>query len=186
MRIGWQSAASVLLTIFRTLRQDSKRRVLTMYPTMNDLFEHLKIENNALDKIGEAVREILNWQVDDKLIEQKFSTLEELATTYASHLTRLFGIEEQAGGSMADDFDHPELAEQFARLLAEHDELRDEAKQIARAFDVSDSQEPLKEYEKVCLNLQQLLKKVDRHNQREVELLQSAWNQEIGGGGGGD
>ena len=151
--------------------------------TINDLnVSTACMEHQVFEHIKQALLVTLNWQAPAVGIPRKLSSLQFTIKSFQRHLDRMVSIEEE-GGYMAEAMDaKPHLQNRVELLAKEHIRFRDRLRKIMPELnEIKEWDE--ERFEQVCKDLRSLIADVDRHNQREIELLQESTLVDEGGQG---
>lgn len=152
-------------------------------PTLRDSIASTAcMEHQIFEHIKQALLVTLNWQAPSVSMPRKLSSMQFTIKSFQRHFDRVISIEEE-GGYMADVLDaKPYMEERISLLSRDHTRFRDRLRKlIPELNDIKEWEEP--RFEQVCGDLRALINDVDRHNQREVELLQDSMIVDEGGEG---
>lgn len=152
-------------------------------PTLNDSqVSTACMEHQVFEHIKQALLVTLNWQAPVVSMPRKLSSLQFTIKSFQRHLTRVLSIEEE-GGYMADVMESKfYFQDRIDRLATEHAQFRDRLRKLMPELnDIKEWEEP--RFERVCAELRTLIADVDRHNEREIELLQECMLMDDGGEG---
>lgn len=140
------------------------------------------MEHQILEHIKQALRVTINWQAPVVSMPRKLSSLQFTIKSFQRHFERVIAIEEE-GGYMADVLDaKPYMQERIDRLAGDHARFRQRLRKlIPELNDIKEWEEP--RFNEVCDELRALLDDVDRHDAREVELMQESLLLDDGGEG---
>jgi len=140
------------------------------------------MEHQILHHIKQALRVTLDWQAPIVSMPRKLSSLQFTIKSFQRHLQRVISMEED-GGYMADVRDaRPHYQDRIDGLAADHARFRARLEElIPELNDISEWDEP--RFIQVCDDLRALLDDVDRHDLREIELLQESILCDDGGEG---
>src|SRR5262245_1514878 len=140
------------------------------------------MEHQIFEHIKQALLVTLNWQAPSVSMPRKLSSLQFTIKSFQRHFDRVVSIEEE-GGYMADVVDaKPYMQERIDLLKRDHSRFRDRLRKLLPDLnDINEWEEP--RFYQVCDDLRALINDVDRHNQREVELLQESMLVDDGGEG---
>ena len=140
------------------------------------------MEHQVLEHIKQALRVTINWQAPVVSMPRKLSSLQFTIKSFQRHFERVIAIEEE-GGYMADVLDaKPYFQDRIDQLAGDHARFRDRLRVlIPELNDIKEWEEP--RFDQVCDDLRSLLDDVDRHDTREVELLQESLLLDDGGEG---
>ncbi|MEX0642400.1 MAG: hypothetical protein WD468_06850 [Pirellulales bacterium] len=140
------------------------------------------MEHQILEHVKQALRVTLNWHAPDVSMPRKLSSLQFTIKSFQRHLERVMNLEEE-GGYMAEVVDDkPYLQNRISFLAGDHKRFRD------RLFKILPELNAISEWERprfveVCGELNALLDEIDRHDKREIELLQESAVIDDGGEG---
>ncbi|MCI0332452.1 MAG: hemerythrin domain-containing protein [Planctomycetes bacterium] len=140
------------------------------------------MEHQVLEHIKQALRVTIHWQAPAVSMPRKLSSLQFTIKSFQRHLERVISIEEE-GGYMNEVIDaKPYFQDRIERLEKDHGRFRARLRTLMPELnDIKEWEEP--RFEQVCDELRQLLDDVDRHDWREVELLQESLLMDDGGEG---
>lgn len=140
------------------------------------------MEHQILEHIKQALRVTLNWHAPVVSMPRKLSSLQFTIKSFQRHLERVISLEED-GGYMADVLEaRPHFQDRIADLASDHARFRARLRKLLpELHDISEWEEP--RFNKVCDDLRALLDHVDRHDVREIELLQESLLMDDGGEG---
>jgi hypothetical protein len=140
------------------------------------------MEHQILEHVKQALRVTINWQAPVVSMPRKLSSLQFTIKSFKRHLERVISIEEE-GGYMNEVVDaKPYLQSRIDRLERDHKTFRSRLKALtAELSDINEWEEP--RFDRVCVELRELLDDVDRHDMGEVELLQESLLMDDGGEG---
>ena len=140
------------------------------------------MEHQILQHIKEAMRVTLHWVAPEVSLPRKLSSLQFTIKSFQRHLDRVMTIEEE-GGYMADVLDDkPYLEDRINGLAGDHDRIRARLRQLMPKLNsLNEWDQP--QFAQMCDDLAALLDEVDRHDIREIELLQESAAVDDGGEG---
>jgi hypothetical protein len=150
--------------------------------SMHAVIQPTLVENRMLQYLVEGLRLTLAWEFNEKECRRKVATLRFIAHCFQRHMERLIALEE-CGGYMNDVLARsPKLEKSVAALRQDHEYFRKETTRIIQALEtVSPSGEAT--FARISEDLGVLLKKVDRHHGKEVDVFEEAFEREEGGEG---
>jgi hypothetical protein len=148
----------------------------------NSAISSVCMEHQVLEHIKQAMRVTLNWHAPDVSMPRKLSSLQFTIKSFQRHLERVMMLEEE-GGYMAEVVDaKPYLQNRISFLAGDHERFRDRLRKLLPALHaISEWEQP--RFVEVCDDLCALLDEVDRHDRREIELLQESVVVDDGGEG---
>ena len=138
------------------------------------------IEHEALKHITSALRTVMDWHPTGNDFSRKLSSLRFIAQSFQRHLERLMALKEQDGYMEGPLAEKPNLAEKAAALLVEHDQFDESLHRLMLKLEHVASTDK-QAIDKACLDLEELLIKLDDHHRREAELMQEAYLRDDGG-----
>jgi hypothetical protein len=140
------------------------------------------MEHQIFEHVKQALLVTLNWDAPSVSMPRKLSSLQFTIKSFQRHLERVLSIEEE-GGYMADAMDtKPYFQDRVEQLAKDHARFRDRLRKLMpQLADTKEWEEP--RFEQVCSNLRELISDLDRHNEREIELLQESTCMDDGGEG---
>ena len=148
----------------------------------NSTISSVCMEHQVLEHIKQAMRVTLNWQAPDVSMPRKLSSLQFTIKSFQRHLERVMTIEEE-GGYMSGVVDEkPYLQDRIDYLAGDHARFRARLRELLPELNqISEWEQP--RFVEVCDDLCALLDEVDRHDKREIELLQESVVIDDGGEG---
>lgn len=140
------------------------------------------IEHQVLNHVKQALRVILDWDAPEVSLPRKLSSLQFTMKSFGRHLERVMKTEEE-GGYLDEIVDtKPNLESRIIKLNRDHLRFRARVKQIgARLDSLHDWQED--QFAGLCMEIYELLDEVDRHDEREIDVLQESLMLDEGGEG---
>ena len=146
---------------------------------LRSILNQTRVEHEMLAYARDALVGALEWQTVGDTFTRKLSTLRFALKTYHEHLERVLAIEECDGYMLFVCDESPWLTERVDKLRAEHDEFRDEIKEVATQLErlMPTDHESLR---LVTEQIRGLLCELSAHSERELALLQTAMNDDIG------
>ena len=140
------------------------------------------MEHQVFEHIKQALLVTLNWQAPVVSMPRKLSSLQFTMKSFQRHFDRVISIEEE-GGYMEDVVDcKPYLQARIENLVKEHVRFRERLRKLTPELnDIKEWEEP--RFNEVCDDLRKLVEDIDRHNLKEVELLQESFSVDDGGEG---
>jgi hypothetical protein len=140
------------------------------------------MEHQVFDHIKQALLVTLNWDAPTVSMPRKLSSLQFTIKSFQRHFERIVSIEEE-GGYMADALDaKPHFQDRVEQLSEDHVRFRDRLRRLLPQLnDIKQWEES--RFEQICGELRELIADVDRHNEREIELLQESTLVDEGGEG---
>lgn len=149
----------------------------------NSAISTVCMEHQVLEHIKQAMRVTLNWHAPDVSMPRKLSSLQFTIKSFQRHLERVMRIEEE-GGYMSEVVDaRPYLQNRINFLAGDHKRFRDRLRKLLPELNsISEWEQP--RFVEVCTALSALLDEVDRHDKREIQVLQeSLVLDDVGGEG---
>jgi hypothetical protein len=140
------------------------------------------MEHQIFEHIKQALLVTLNWQAPVVGIPRKLSSLQFTIKSFQRHFDRIISIEEE-GGYMADAMEaKPYLEDRAAYLQKEHVRFKERLRKLIPELNETKDWDEAR-FNRICGDLRTLVQDLDRHNQREIELLQEATCVDEGGEG---
>jgi hemerythrin-like domain-containing protein len=140
------------------------------------------MEHQVFEHIKQALLVTLNWQAPSISLPRKLSSVQFTIKSFQRHFERVISIEED-GGYMADAMESkPYFQERVEQLSKEHNRFRDRLRKLVPELNDTKEWEEGR-FEQICDELRELIAAVDRHNEREIELLQESALVDEGGEG---
>jgi hemerythrin-like domain-containing protein len=152
-------------------------------PTLHDSsLSTACMEHQVFEHIKQALLVTLNWQAPSVSMPRKLSSLQFTIQSFQRHFDRVVKIEEE-GGYMADAMDaKPYYQDRVEQLEREHARFRQRLQSLLPELaNTKEWDEP--RFERICNDLRELIADIDRHNGREIELLQESALVDDGGEG---
>lgn len=142
-----------------------------------------QIERQILEHVKAALRITLRWEVEDVGLSQKVSSVRFTAQSFRRHLERIMALEEEDGGYLVVvDQCKPHLVDQARSLQGEHSAFRETVDRVVPSMERLSAGD--RDYfQRQCDELTELLDQIDRHDQRETDLLQEVLCHDEGGEG---
>ncbi len=140
------------------------------------------MEHQVFEHIKQALLVTLNWQAPSVSMPRKLSSVQFTIKSFQRHFERVLTIEED-GGYMADAMESkPYFQDRVEQLAQEHIRFRDRLRKLVPELNDTTEWEENR-FEEICEELRELIAAVDRHNEREIELLQESALVDEGGEG---
>ena len=138
------------------------------------------VEHETLNHVMDALRITLAWQVPQRDLAAKVSSVRFMAQSFDRHLNRLMDLEEDGGYLQSARERQPHLWNRFEKRRTEHESFRETFRLLLPSLErVSSEDETL--FNNLCHELRDLLGRVDVHSKAETALLQEAFLLEVGG-----
>lgn len=144
--------------------------------------EQCWVEHKSLNHIKAALRVILDWKVPSIGVPRKLSSVRFAMQSFQRHLERLMNLEEEGGYLVIVGESKPHWCPKVEALRSEHDQFRATVRDLIPEIH-SLSPEDEQRLIKICDEIASLLGRIDRHDQKEAELLQAALTLDEGGEG---
>ena len=147
------------------------------------IVKQCRIENEALRHTRNALLAIIDWPIEGTTYSRKLSGLRFQQRWFQQQVERVFAIEEHDGYmNLVLDLE-PKYSQQVKQLQSEHVSLRNRLTQISTRLDRMQPDD-LTTFNAICEELRFVIQSLDDHIEREKEILQLAFNQDVGGEGG--
>jgi hypothetical protein len=140
------------------------------------------MEHQILDHVKQALRVTLDWKVPTVGVARKLSSVQFTMKSFQRHLERLMNLEEQDGYMVLVAETKPNMSFRVDRLARDHDQFRDSFYRLLPEVEAL-SEYQNEDFEDICRQIYELLARVDRHDEEEVELLQETFLCDEGGEG---
>ncbi len=147
-----------------------------------DIAQQTLLEQNLLTNITHAIRTTIAWEPRSNDQGAKLRSLRFITASLERHLDHVMDLEEYDGYMSAALESSPNLADKIGALRKEHELFRDGVHRLVAKLDriANDDRTSL---EKVCVEVGDLLSRIDEHTRREGDLLQEAFLRDEGGEG---
>lgn len=146
----------------------------------NDIAQQTVVEHEVLGHIMASLRSIVEWQVAETGVSRKLSSLSFVTQAFQRHFARLMKLEEQDGYMCMVTAENPALSETVDELRCDHEKFRHEIECYNSQLETIASDE-CDQLDRISADLLSLLREVDRHGSREIQLIQQALLQDEGG-----
>lgn len=140
------------------------------------------LEHQVLDHVKRALRVILDWDAPEVSLPRKLSSLKFTLKSFSRHVERVMSIEEE-GGYLSDVVaSRPNLESRIIALNRDHLRFRTRVRQIStRLESLNGWQED--QFAGLCMEIYELLDALDRHDAKEIDVLQESLLTDDGGEG---
>ena len=149
----------------------------------NESMQQAAVEHEALRHIIGALRTVLDWKPSGNDVSRKLSSLRFIIQSFQRHLERLMALKEQDGYMTEAVAEKPNLAAKVDALLADHDHFEESMHRLILKLEHISATDKTN-FDAVCLDLEELLVKLDDHHRREADLMQEAFLRDVGGDNG--
>ncbi len=144
--------------------------------------EQCWVEHKSLNHIKAALRVMLDWKVPSIGVPRKLSSVRFVMQSFQRHLERLMNLEEEGGYLGIVSEAKPHWCPKVEVLRSEHDQFRAAMRDLVPEIQ-SLCQDDEQRLLNICDEIGSLLRCIDRHDQKEAELLQAALTLDEGGEG---
>ena len=148
----------------------------------NSIAEQMVVEHKMLKSIVEGLRQAIGLKPEGDSFARKLHTVHFLALSLQRHLDHLLTLEECDGYMDAVVNLFPQLGSQVDGLRQEHDQFRKASLQVLHGLETVAPTDQTT-FRNVCDEALALLKKLDDHTRKEVDLVQEAFDRDSGGEG---
>jgi len=148
----------------------------------HDIAQQTELENGMLKVLMDGVRATVVWKVQGDDISRKLSTLRFIIQSLQRHLERLFSLEEYDGYMDLVKKKAPRLSRTVDALKSEHEEYRNGIRRIVHSLEQISTKDKTK-FATICDEVLDFLEKLDKHGRKEIDLIQEAFEREVGGEG---
>lgn len=148
---------------------------------LRPIFNQTRVEHEMLARAQEALIVALNWETEGSTFTRKLSSVRFAAHTFQQHLERVIAIEEHDGYMNFVTEECPRLTEAVTRLNGEHCDFRNDMNSIMTSLErlLPTDHAGLAS---VRAEINGLLRRLADHSRREIELILSALNDDLGTG----
>lgn len=147
-----------------------------------ELARQAEVEFRLLLFSEQALRVALQWMTRERGNGHKLSTLRYHTSNFQRHLARLCALTDLGGYLHVITTASPHLAADVEALQTERTTLHRDLEKLAIRLDRLSTQDT-GEFRQACADLEQFLDALRLHSQREIELHQHSFTQEVGGSG---
>jgi hemerythrin-like domain-containing protein len=148
----------------------------------NSITEQMVVEHEMLKSIVDGLRQAIGLKSERDSFARKLHTIHFIALSLQRHLDHLLTLEECDGYMDAVVTLCPQLGRQVDALRQEHDQFRKASRQVIHGLETVAPTDQTT-FRKMCDEALALLKKLDDHTRKEVELVQEAFVRDSGGEG---
>jgi len=147
-----------------------------------DIAQQTLLEQRLLTNITHAIRTTIAWEPRADGHAGKLRSIRFITASLERHLDHVMDLEEYDGYMSAALESSPNLAEKITALKNEHRQFRDQVHRLVAKLERigADDRTAL---ERVCVEVGDLLGRIDEHSRREADLLQEAFLRDEGGEG---
>jgi hypothetical protein len=138
------------------------------------------VEHETLQHVVAALEITLDWQVAERDLATKISSVRFMAESFQRHLERLMSLEETGGYMESATEQQPHLWNQTVALRAEHEGFRKVFRQLMPSLRRVEPDDET-HFDNLCHELRDLIRQVQEHGRAETALLQEAFLLEVGG-----
>jgi hemerythrin-like domain-containing protein len=144
--------------------------------------EQMVVEHEMLKYIIEGLRHAIGLKPEGDSFSRKLHTVHFIAQSLQRHLDHLLTLEECDGYMGAVVNLSPQLHRQVDGLRQEHDQFRKASHEVVGQLgNVAPNDQTT--FRKACDEVLTLLKNLDEHTRKEVELVQETFGRDCGGEG---
>jgi hypothetical protein len=147
-----------------------------------DIAQQTLVEQRLLTNITHAIRTTITWEPRGDDTSGKLRSIRFITASLERHLDHLMDLEEFDGYMSAAQESSPNLTEKITALKCEHEVFRDQVHRLVARLDRVQPHDRT-ELEKVCVDIGDLLGRIDEHSRKEADLLQEAFLRDEGGEG---
>ena len=141
-----------------------------------------KVEHSMLKSLMDGLQLVMSWEVTGADCSRKLSTLRFITQSFHRHLSRLLALEQYDGYMNLVQSATAHLNRAVQGLQAEHEQFRGETSRIVQKLDRLPATDPAALHV-VCEELRALLRKIEDHSRKEIDLIQEALVRDGGGEG---
>jgi hemerythrin-like domain-containing protein len=147
------------------------------------IVQQTQLELEMLAHIKRALKGSIQASVVGDDSSRKLANVRFVTSSLQRYVERAFAMEEHDGYMIELRATHPHLLHKLNRLSDEHDHLRSSLRRIVPRLDLLPPDD-LPALENLCRELSAFVAELDRHVHTEVQLLEEAYLQDIGGESG--
>ena len=147
-----------------------------------EISKQIAVEVALLINIEQAFRIALDWKTDHRGNIRKLSTLRFVARSFERHLTRVRALSEYGGYMHLVTDMKPQLSRDVQKLKELRDDLQAHLERMMLRMEHL-SPADASAFEGLCAELEDYLKDLGSHAEREMDLLQRCFAEEEGGSG---
>jgi len=147
-----------------------------------DIARQTLLEQRLLTNITHAIRTTIAWEPRADGQIGKLRSIRFITASLERHLDHLMDLEEYDGYMTAAVESSPNLAEKVTALKQEHDTFRSGVHRLLARLERANPEDRT-EVERVCVEIGDLLGRIDEHTRNEADLLQEAFLRDEGGEG---
>ncbi len=148
----------------------------------SDIAHQTLLEQRMLLNIMQAIRTTMAWEPRNGDLTRKLASLRFIASSLQRHLDHMMDLEEFDGYMAAAIYSAPNLAEKIEVLKKEHAWFHAQIHRLVPRLERVTAQDRT-EIESLCINLGELLSRLDEHTRNEADVLQEALLRDEGGEG---
>lgn len=150
---------------------------------LDEIAKQAAIEHEMLKHIAAALRATMQWELAGNDVSRKLGSLRFISQSFQRHLDHVMTLEEYDGYMNVVIESYPQYTERTEKLRCDHDHFREAIGRINYRLEQL-SPTDLSAFQENCSKLNKLLEEINDHNQRETELIQEAFLEDVGGEGG--
>jgi len=148
----------------------------------NKIMNQTAVEHEALRHIIGALRTVMDWKPAADDLARKLASLRFICESFQRHLERLMALKEENGYMKGAVEQMPSLAEKVQGLLHEHDQFDESLHRLLLKLDQTFSTDQAR-VDAISGDVEALLVKLEDHHRRESDLMQEAFQRDVGGQG---
>jgi len=150
--------------------------------TNNNIAEQMVVEHEMFKHIMDGLLLAIGLKLEGDDFSRKLHTIRFIAQSFQRHLNHLLTLEEYGGYMDAVVNLSPQLSRRVDALRQEHDQFRKTSRQVLLRLETVAPTDRTT-FRNVCNELLALLKKLEDHTRKEVELVQETFHRDGGGEG---
>ena len=150
---------------------------------LDEIAKQAAIEHEMLKHIAAALRATMQWEPTGDDISRKLGSLRFISQSFQRHLDHVMALEEYDGYMNVVTESYPEYTERTEKLRCDHDRFREALGRVNYRLEHITPAD-VAAFRENCAKLAKLLEEINDHNQRETELIQEAFFEDVGGEGG--
>jgi hypothetical protein len=153
-----------------------------MIMDQRDIAQQTLLEQRLLTNITHAIRTTIAWEPRGDGQAGKLRSIRFITASLERHMDHLMDLEEYDGYMSAALECSPNLDGKITALKHDHAQFRDHVHRLVAKLERT-SEDDRTAIERVCVEIGDLLGRIDEHSRREADLLQEAFLRDEGGEG---
>jgi hemerythrin-like domain-containing protein len=147
-----------------------------------DMAEQVMVEHEMLQHIVDGLRRAIGMKAEGDDLSRKLHTVRFIAQSLQRHLDHMLQLEECDGYMEVVVERSPHLGRRVDVLRQEHEQFRKSARQVLKDLETVAPTDAVR-FGGVCGDVLALLRRLESHTRKEVELLTESFDRDGGGEG---